>query len=81
MELIHHRAHRGHARHRREPGGRKAGATSQEENATATKLECAEEIARLLRLRDMGGIIAVDFIDMGQVENRRKLTEAPPARP
>ena len=57
-------------------GGRKAGATSQEENATATNLECAEEIARLLRLRDMGGIIAVDFIDMGQVENRRKLTEA-----
>ena len=57
-------------------GGRKAGATSQEENAIATNLECAEEIARLLRLRDMGGIIAVDFIDMGQVENRRKLTEA-----
>jgi ribonuclease G len=56
-------------------GGRKAGATSQEENAIATNLECAEEIARLLRLRDMGGIIAVDFIDMGQVENRRKLTE------
>lgn len=57
-------------------GGRKAGATSQEENAVATNLECAEEIARLLRLRDMGGIIAVDFIDMGQVDNRRKLTEA-----
>ena len=57
-------------------GGRKAGATSQEENATAPNLECAEEIARLLRLRDMGGIIAVDFIDMGQVDNRRKLTEA-----
>jgi len=56
-------------------GGRKAGATSQEENAIATNLECADEIARLLRLRDMGGIIAVDFIDMGQVENRRKLTE------
>jgi len=56
-------------------GGRKAGATSQEENAVATNLECAEEIARLLRLRDMGGIIAIDFIDMGKVENRRKLTE------
>ena len=52
-------------------GGRKAGATSREENATGPTSTCAEEIARLLRLRDMGGIIAVDFIDMGQVENRR----------
>ena len=50
-------------------------ATSQEENAIATNLECADEIARLLRLRDMGGIIAVDFIEW-PVENRRKLTEA-----
>ena len=57
-------------------GGRKAGATSQEENATATNLECATEIARLLRLRDMGGIICVDFIDMGETANRRELTEA-----
>jgi ribonuclease G len=57
-------------------GGRKAGATSQEENATATNLECATEIARLLRLRDMGGIICVDFIDMGETANRRQLTEA-----
>jgi len=57
-------------------GGRKAGATSQEENAIATNLECATEIARLLRLRDMGGIICVDFIDMGETSNRRALTEA-----
>ena len=57
-------------------GGRKAGATSQEENAVATNLECSDEIARLLRLRDMGGIICVDFIDMGDVANRRKLTES-----
>jgi ribonuclease G len=57
-------------------GGRKAGATSQEENAIATNLECATEIARLLRLRDMGGIICVDFIDMGETGNRRQLTEA-----
>jgi ribonuclease G len=57
-------------------GGRKAGATSQEENAVATNMECADEIARLLRLRDMGGIICVDFIDMGEVANRRKLTES-----
>ena len=54
-------------------GGRKAGATSQEENATATNLECATEIARLLRLRDMGGIICVDFIDMGETANRRAI--------
>ena len=57
-------------------GGRKAGATSQEENAVATNLECSAEIARLLRLRDMGGIICVDFIDMGETANRRQLTEA-----
>ena len=46
---------------------------SQEENALEVNLEAAAEIARQLRLRDMGGIIVVDFIDMMQPANRRKL--------
>lgn len=57
-------------------GGRKGGVKNQEENALATNLECAEEIARILRLRDMGGIIAIDFIDMGDRANQKKLHEA-----
>ncbi len=46
---------------------------NQEQNALEVNLEAAEEIARQLRLRDMGGIIVVDFIDMHQGANRRKL--------
>lgn len=46
---------------------------SQEMNALAVNLEAASEIARQLRLRDMGGIIVVDFIDMQEGTNRRKL--------
>ena len=46
---------------------------SQEENALAVNLEAAAELARQLRLRDMGGIIVIDFIDMKQASNRRKL--------
>lgn len=48
---------------------------SQENNALEVNLEAAEEIARQLRLRDMGGIIVVDFIDMVEPANRRKLFE------
>ncbi len=48
---------------------------SQEQNALATNLEAATEIARQLRLRDMGGIIVVDFIDMHESKNRRALFE------
>ena len=40
-----------------------------------TNLEAAEEIARQLRLRDLGGIIVVDFIDMKLPDNKRKLVE------
>ena len=47
----------------------------QEENALAVNLEAAKEVARQLRLRDMGGIIVVDFIDMKQEKNRALLTE------
>ena len=58
-------------------GNRKsASAKDQEQNALQTNLECAKEIARLLRLRDMGGIICVDFIDMQQKENQKALHDA-----
>ena len=57
-------------------GNRKATAQNQEENALQTNIEAAEEIARILRLRDMGGIIVVDFIDMYARENNKKLTDS-----
>jgi len=46
---------------------------SQEENALTVNLESAAEIARQLRLRDMGGIIVVDFIDMKESKHRKAL--------
>lgn len=55
--------------------GNRKGAEGQEDNALATNLEAAEEIARVLRLRDMGGIIAIDFIDMHDRENNKVLYE------
>lgn len=48
-------------------------ATNQETTAYEVNLIAAAEIARQLRLRDMGGIIVVDFIDMNNGENRQKL--------
>ena len=48
---------------------------SQEENSLQVNLQAATEIARQLRLRDMGGIIVVDFIDMKDNEHRKKLYE------
>lgn len=58
-------------------GNRKnATVKDQEENALQTNIECCKEIARLLRLRDMGGIICIDFIDMQNKENQRKLHDA-----
>ena len=56
--------------------GYKSVSNSQEENALQTNLEAAEEIARQLRLRDIGGIIVVDFIDMKLPDNKKKLQEA-----
>jgi ribonuclease G len=47
-----------------------------EENALQTNMEAAEEIARQLRLRDLGGIIVIDFIDMKLPENKKKVQEA-----
>lgn len=46
---------------------------SQENNALAVNVEAAIEVARQLRLRDMGGIIVIDFIDMHQPAHRREL--------
>jgi len=42
-----------------------------EETATKTNLEAADEIARQLRLRDMGGLVVIDFIDMSNSKNQR----------
>jgi ribonuclease G len=47
----------------------------QETNALRVNLESAKEVARQLRLRDMGGIIVVDFIDLHKSENRKLLFE------
>jgi len=56
--------------------GFKSVSNNQEENALQTNLEAAEEIARQLRLRDIGGIIVIDFIDMKLPENKKKVQEA-----
>ena len=47
----------------------------QETNALEVNLAAAEEVARQLQLRDMGGIIVIDYIDMQLAENRQKLFE------
>ena len=54
-------------------GNRSKSSTGQENTAIDVNLAAADEIARQLRLRDMGGIIVVDFIDMQESENRQKL--------
>jgi len=54
-------------------GNRSKSGTDQESNALSVNLEAAREISRQLRLRDMGGIIVVDFIDMQSGENRQAL--------
>src|SRR4051812_48280811 len=56
--------------------GYKSVSNNQEENALQTNMEAAEEIARQLRLRDIGGIIVVDFIDMKHPENKKKVQDA-----
>jgi ribonuclease G len=56
--------------------GYKSVSNNQEQNALETNLEAAEEIARQLRLRDLGGIIIVDFIDMKLMENKKRLADA-----
>lgn len=56
-------------------GNRSKSPEGQEVNALDVNLGAADELARQLRLRDMGGIIVVDFIDMNLPENRQKLYE------
>lgn len=54
-------------------GHRAKSGSSQEQNALEVNLDAAVEVARQLRLRDMGGIIVVDFIDLHNSENRKLL--------
>lgn len=54
-------------------GNRTANKENQEDNAFQVNKEAAREIARQLRLRDMGGIVVVDFIDMHKPTNRKEL--------
>lgn len=56
--------------------GRYAAKKEQEENSLKTNLEAAREIVRQLRLRDIGGIIVVDFIDMLDPKNSKKVYDA-----
>jgi len=56
--------------------GTRSADAGQEQNALATNLEAAQEICRQMRLRDLGGIIIIDFIDMKQPEHKRKLLDA-----
>ncbi len=54
-------------------GNRSKATNDQETNALEVNLRAADEIARQLRLRDMGGIIVIDFIDMNKAEHRQTL--------
>jgi ribonuclease E len=56
--------------------GKNVGTTNLEETVYRNNLEAAEEVARQLRLRDIGGIIVIDFIDMEIRENRDKVGAA-----
>ncbi|MFW6203163.1 MAG: ribonuclease E/G, partial [Marinilabilia sp.] len=56
-------------------GNRSRSSSDQETNAVEVNVAAAEEIARQLRLRDMGGIIVVDFIDMQTAEHRQRVFE------
>ena len=56
--------------------GKYVGKSRPEETILKTNLEAAAAIGRQLRLRDLGGIVVVDFIDMENEANRRKVTEA-----
>ena len=56
-------------------GNRSNKANNQEDTALEVNLLAASEIARQLRLRDMGGIIVIDFIDMVKQHHRKKLFE------
>ncbi|MCK5106370.1 MAG: Rne/Rng family ribonuclease [Elusimicrobiales bacterium] len=53
--------------------GRFTGSRSQEETVTLTNVEAAREVARQLRLRNIGGIVVIDFIDMKRASNRHRI--------
>ncbi len=55
--------------------GRYVGKTTQESTVLKTNMDAAKEIARQIRLRDIGGLIIVDFIDMEFNENRKRVFE------
>ena len=55
--------------------GKNVGKTNLEETVFRNNLEAADEIARQLRLRDIGGIIVIDFIDMEVKENREQVSK------
>ncbi len=55
--------------------GRYAAKKDQEQNSLRTDLEASREIARQLRLRDIGGIIVIDFIDLDEERNKKKVYE------
>lgn len=56
--------------------GRYVGKSNQDETIINTNIESAIEIARQLRLRDIGGIIVIDFIDMHSMDHRQKVEDA-----
>jgi ribonuclease G len=56
--------------------GKFTGKKSQEETVTSTNIEAASEVAHQLRLRNIGGIIVIDFIDMRRASNRHKVMDA-----
>ncbi len=56
--------------------GRSTRAATQEETAVHTNMEAAQEVARQLRLRDIGGLVVVDFIDMRGSKHQRKVEKA-----
>jgi ribonuclease E len=55
--------------------GKNVGRSSLEDTVFANNMEAADEIARQLRLRDIGGIIVIDFIDMEITDNRRRVVD------
>jgi ribonuclease E len=55
--------------------GKAVGKTNLEETVLTTNLEAAREVARQLRLRDIGGIIVIDFIDLLLEQNKRKVED------
>jgi ribonuclease G len=55
--------------------GTRSAEGGQEQNALATNMDAAQEIVRQMRLRDLGGIVIIDFIDMKLPEHKRQLHE------